>query len=161
MPIVYNFDNSEEPKESMKRTICPICRQGRQSNALDIYDCSQCGSTLECDERFMISLKHNNVQFSSCNLTYGILTLLVILAYLVLDIFFWNEYLEVVGYMFIVTPFIFIIHFVSYNRTQFQGLVDLYKALITFRIRFYDSGSKLFIFSILLLQLISVYLIIN
>lgn len=161
MSMVCNFDNPEEPTETLKRTVCPICQQGRQSNAMDIFDCSQCGSTLECNERFKISLKHNNVQFSYYNLTYGILTLLVILVYVILHGFFWNEYLVIAGFIFVVTPFILIIHLISYNQTQFQGLVDLYKALITFRIRFYDSGSKIFIFSLLLLQIISLYLIIK
>jgi hypothetical protein len=161
MSIVYNFDNSEEYNEPLERTVCPICRQGRQSNALDVYDCSQCGSTLECDENFKIRLRHNNVQFSKSNLTYGILTLLIIIGYVIFDAFYSNTYLEIVGYMFIVTPFILIIHLVSFNQTQFQRFVDLYKALITFRIRHYDWGSKIFIYSIFILQLISLYLAIK
>jgi len=158
MSIIYNFDNSQESKETFIRTVCPICKHGRQSNALDVYNCSQCGSTLECDENFKISVIHNNVQLSTSNLTYGVLTLLVILVYVVIDSFYRNVYIDIAGIMFIVTPFIIIIH---YYQSPFQGFADLYKALITFRIRRYDWGSKIFIFAILILQMISSYLIIK
>lgn len=161
MAIGYNFDNSEKTKETLKKVSCPICSQGRQSNIMDIFDCSQCGSQLQCDKNFSVIIKHNNVKLKISNLIGGVFTLLLILGYFFVYQICNSKDLLLIGITFVIIHFGIWIKLYSWNQTQFQGFIDIHNALIGFRIKHYDWGSKIFITAIIILQIISVFFIVS
>lgn len=160
MAIVYDFNYSEESKDTLKRVTCPICNQGRQSNATDVFDCSECGSTLLCDNDFLVIIKHNNVKLKISNLIGSALIFLVILGSFAFYNMISSDDLLLLGILFVIIHYVLFASLLMRDGTQFQGFVDLSKALISLRIKYYDWGSKIFILSILIGQIYGVFLII-
>lgn len=155
MGITYNLDPNPNFEDSSKRVACPICNQGSFRDADEEYTCSICKSLLCCDEKQEVHIVENHVPFNSRNLIFGILTIFASTFLIIFYNYIKGASLVITGTALFFGPFIGIFQNVYfYKSNSFQHHADLHRAVISGRIRHYDWGSKAFIVSLFMMQIV-------
>jgi hypothetical protein len=140
--------------------ICPICNRDVQINPQTEMPCECCKSIIYEDETSVVKIIKSKVSFALDNFIFGILSLigsiLLVVFCKINDISF-----IILGLFFITGPLLGLLQHLLFYKSEvdLKNFIDLHRALIDKRLKYYDFGSRFFVYSLLIIQLSGICLL--
>ena len=138
---------------------CIICNRVLPINKHGKGICTCCYSYIIMDENSVPYIEKNNTPFNRDNLLFGIITICGVIGF---TIYFSvnNANLSTIGWIYFAMPFMGLLRYVVIqDASDFQNFTDLHKAVIDRRIKYYDFGSRFFVYSLFAIQISGIILI--
>ena len=140
---------------------CLICDRILPINKNGKGICTCCTSYIFLDENSVPYIEKNNTPFNRDNLLFGIITICGVIGSTLLFAFHYAD-LSTIGWIYFIMPFTGLLRYVVIQEgSDFQNFTDLHRAVISKRIKYYDFGSRFFIYSLFAIQITGILLIVT
>lgn len=138
---------------------CLICDRELDINRNGKGQCNYCFSYIFMDENSEPYIEKNNIPFNRDNLFFGIITICGLIGFTIISTYKGAD-LSTIGMIYFIIPFSGLLRYVLFDdASEFQNFTDLHKAVIKRRIKYYDFGSKFFVYSLFVIQITGILLV--
>lgn len=138
---------------------CPICTKNVQLLPQTEMPCEFCKSIIYENKQLEVKVIKSKVSFDWNNFIFGILIIAGVI-FTFLRFKGYENTILILGLGYLLGPILGLLqHLIWYKSDNFKDFIDLHRALLNNRLKFYDYGSKIFVVSLFITQLFGIVLL--